>query len=379
MLDGRSLADAVNQWKARLFHGNVRYYLRRSNRVNKNMLQTLNDEAGRRAFWLYNNGLTIVADEFTFEVAGGSTTLVATNPQIVNGAQTSSVLQERRAHLAVGDVSVQARVIAVADDEHGRSALQKISEFTNSQSPVRTGDLRSNDRRQRELQTSFAMLPTPTFYERRRGEWLSLDAATKGQFGNRVVTKEDVGQRFLSFKGRPAEAVSKKDAIFDELESEAFDPNVSAHVYMLAHLLYAQADHLMKASNTERLVALVPGLANPLSEEEGAPIQLETLRRAHKLVCSHGTALAHEILRWRYNSIGPQRAQMLRERVADEDSATYRFVWSYAFRTLRNWLMMQVDKAALKAALQRTDALAAMKAALSDNLVEANPDVLPAI
>src|SRR5690606_530223 len=96
VLDGRSIADAVDQWRARLFHGNVRYYLRRSNRVNKSMLATLEEEAGRRAFWLYNNGLTIVADEFTFEAVGGERVLVATNPQIVNGAQTSSVLRERR-------------------------------------------------------------------------------------------------------------------------------------------------------------------------------------------------------------------------------------------------------------------------------------------
>ncbi|MEV4249545.1 hypothetical protein AB0J63_39790 [Streptosporangium canum] len=52
-LDGRSLADAVATWGPKLFHGNVRYYLRKSNRVNKAMLGTLDDEAKRKAFWLY--------------------------------------------------------------------------------------------------------------------------------------------------------------------------------------------------------------------------------------------------------------------------------------------------------------------------------------
>jgi hypothetical protein len=379
VLDGRSVADAVDQWRARLFHGNVRYYLRRSNRVNKSMLATLEEEAGRRAFWLYNNGLTIVADEFTFETVGGERVLVATNPQIVNGAQTSSVLRERRAHLNPGDVSVQARIIAVAADADGRAALEKISEFTNSQSPVRASDLRSNDRRQRELQRAFEMLPEPYFYERRRGEWTSLDPATKGAFGGRVVTKEDVGQRFVAFKGRPAEAVSKKDAIFDELESDAFDPNISAHVYMLSYLLYQQADQLMKASNAASLLGLVPGLGQAAAPVDGAPSQVEVLRRAHKLVCAHATAIAHEVLRWRYNDIGPQRAQVLRERLADTGAATYQFVWRYTFRAIRSWLMMQADKSAVKSALQRPDTLPEIRAALADILVEADRDSLEAI
>jgi hypothetical protein len=380
VLDGRSIADAVDQWRARLFHGNVRYYLRRSNRVNKSMLATLDDGAGRGAFWLYNNGLTIVADEFTFDSVGGKRVLVATNPQIVNGAQTSSVLRERRAHLAPGDVSVQARIIAVAADAEGRAALEKISEFTNSQSPVRSGDLRSNDRRQRELQRAFEMmLPSPVFYERRRGEWTSLDAATKGTFGGRLVTKEDIGQRFVAFKGRPAEAVSKKDAIFDDLEADAFDPNVSAHVYMLAYSLYQQADQLMKVSNAAQLLALVPGLGQAAGPGDGAPTQIELLRRAHKLVCAHATALAHEVFRWRYNEVGQQRAQALCERIADTDGVTYKFVWRYVFRALWSWLNIQPDKSAVKAVLQRPETLTAMSGALSNFLVEADRDDLQPI
>lgn len=122
-LDGRSIADAVENCGSRLFHGNVRYYLRRSNRVNKTMLQTLETKEGRTAFWLYNNGLTIVADEFRFEKTGETRFLVARNPQIVNGAQTSSVLRERRAKLSVGDVSVQARVVMAS---HGRGGFERL-------------------------------------------------------------------------------------------------------------------------------------------------------------------------------------------------------------------------------------------------------------
>lgn len=378
-LDGRSLADAVEAHGPRLFHGNVRYYLRRSNRVNKSMLQTLETEEGRTAFWLYNNGLTIVADDFAFEEHDGSRVLIATNPQIVNGAQTSSVLRERRAHLSPGDVSVQARVIAVADNDVGRGRLERISEFTNSQSPVRSGDLRANDRRHRTLQTHFDMLTPPVFYERRRGEWQSLDAASRARFGSRRVTKEDIGQRYLAYRGKPAEAVSNKDAIFGDLEAEAFDTVVSAQVYMLADNLYQQADALMLASNSERMLALVPGFSQPIGPEPDAPTQLDTLRRARKLACAHATALAPELLKWRYNDVGAQRAEALRAKLSDPNDVIYRFLWSHVFRTLRQWLAMQPDKTAIKATLQRSDALTDMRSALKDMLVDADKATLPAL
>ena len=375
-LDGRSLADAVDQWKARLFHGNVRYYLRRTNRVNRRMLETLDSDEDRRAFWLYNNGLTIVADEFGFELDGEARVLVANNPQIVNGAQTSSVLRERRAQLNPGDVSVQCRVIAVAGTDEGRTALARISEFTNSQSPVRAGDLRSNDLRHRKIQGSFAMLPTPVFYERRRGEWQSLDAAKKATYGQRHVSKEDVGQRFLAFKGRPAEAVSKKDSIFHELEAEAFDPSVSSHVFMLAYDLYGQVDSLLKESSSDRVRDLVPSLGQALPD---GTVPLEALRRARKLVCAHAVALAREVLVWRYDNVGPGRAEALRDRLNDSESSSYTVVWRQVLKAVRFWYVNLPDRGALKATLQSTEALPGMIALLADNLADANKDDLPTI
>lgn len=378
-LDGRSLADAVDQWRARLFHGNVRYYLRRSNRVNKSMLATLSAVEGQKAFWLYNNGLTIVADSFSFQDHDGRRELVATNPQIVNGAQTSSVLRERRANLSFGDVSVQARIIAVSKDADGRAALERISEFTNSQSPVKASDLRANDLRHRQLQTAFGLLSPPVFYERRRGEWQSLDAASKGRYAGVRVDKSDVGQRYLAFTGRPSEAVTRKEEMFGgDLEASAFDPSVSAHVYMLAYDLYRQADALMKVSNNDNLIGLVPGFSHKVGDSD-SPTQLEALRRAHKLVCSHATALSHDVLRWRYADVGARRAQELRSRISDSDGATYKFVWHYVFRSIRNWFSNLPDQAAIRWLLQQPATFQSMKAVLSDNLVNADRQTLSAM
>eukprot|EP01031_Cornospumella_fuschlensis_P024067 gene24067-29119_t len=288
-LDGRSVGDAVAKWNARLFHGNVRYYLRRTNRINKEMLNTLSTDEGKKSFWLFNNGLTVVADSFEF--SNGN--LEAINPQIVNGAQTSSVLQESRAKVAEGEVAVQCRVIAISDNAEGINALNRISSYTNSQSPVKISDLQSNSKRQKTLQSAFGMLPMPVFYERRRGEWKSLSSAVKAQFANRLVTKEQVGQHYLAYLGRPAESVAKKEEIFGDLEEVAFNTEISAQVYMLAHELFEQADYLLKKSSSEELIALVPGLAHKVGN---APVKVKAKISIHALSfqrqsCFGGTEL----------------------------------------------------------------------------------------
>ncbi|MBF9328411.1 MULTISPECIES: AIPR family protein [Mycobacteroides] len=376
-IDGRSLADAASSVGARLFHSNVRYYLRGTNRVNKSMRTTLETADGKPAFWLYNNGITIVADTFEFKSAGDTTVIAIENPQIVNGAQTTSVLKDRRAHLQPGDVSVQARIIAVTKDEDGRKQLEKISEFTNSQSPVRAGDLRSNDRRHKTLQGAFDMLPEPVFYERRRGEWQSLDAASKQRYQSRKVpkeerkvTKEAIGQRYLAFRGKPAESIAKKDSIFGDLEAEAFDTSVSAHTYMLADSLYNQAYDLLKESHQEQLLSLVPGFSSPISSEEGAPTQIETLRRVHKLACAHAVALAHVVLNKRYSNIADHRSAVIRARLADPADGTKDLLWGLVFKSIRLWLSALQDKGALKAILQRGETFTQLRATIQDVMAD---------
>jgi hypothetical protein len=360
-IDGRSLADVVDNAGAQIFQRNVRYYLSKSNKVNKSMRSTLASQEGRLAFWLYNNGITIVADSFDFKNSGDTTAVEIVNPQIVNGAQTSSVLREHRANLQPGDVSLQARIIAVTGDEEGRVALQRISEYTNSQSPVRAADLRSNDERHRKIQANFNMLPIPIFYERRRGEWQSLDAASRQRYQNgkdtRKVSKDDIGQRNLAFRGRPAESISKKDSIFTDLavESEAFDPTISAQVYMLANELYLQADELMKITQRDALLEYVPTLETPIASEDGAPTQLEALRPARKLVLAYAVALAHEVLRKRYGNIGPRRAEVLRDRMSELGSGSRDVVWKLVFQAISLWISQLVDKSAIKKTLQRPE------------------------
>lgn len=119
------------QW---LFNSNVRQYLTKS-KINQGIRDTVEREPSH--FWRYNNGVTMVVDEFSDD--GDSVALY--KPQIVNGCQTSlsiarvasAMTESQRNQL---DGSVLVRVIRERSDDERR----KITEFTNRQNAVRGKD-----------------------------------------------------------------------------------------------------------------------------------------------------------------------------------------------------------------------------------------------
>ncbi|MEZ4553727.1 MAG: AIPR family protein [Dehalococcoidia bacterium] len=126
----RFVADG-EQW---LFNSNVRQYLAKS-KINQGIRDTVEKESSH--FWRYNNGVTMVVDEFSYE----DDSVALYKPQIVNGCQTSlsiarvaAAMPESQRELLEGSVLV--RVIRERSDDERR----KITEFTNKQNAVRGKD-----------------------------------------------------------------------------------------------------------------------------------------------------------------------------------------------------------------------------------------------
>jgi hypothetical protein len=338
-LDGRGFGDAIFSLQPAIYHSNVRYSLGPANKVNAGIRNTIKTPAQQSSFWLFNNGLTIICDALTLD--SEANTLVATNPQIVNGAQTSASLASLRSHLNSGDLSVQARIIEIDPDRPDAADLARdISKYTNSQSPVKLSDLRSNEPRHEKLQVMFDSLERPVFYERRRGEWGALEPAQKARFGNppQRVTKEDIGSRFRAYKGEPAQSISKKDEIFATavIEASIFDPQRSAELYMLSYELFDSALALMSKRNAPKLYALMPGW-----HTNGAEVQvLVDLRTAPKYVAAYATALASEVLVWRYSNVATERAKQLRLLLTPGSSES-QTLWRLVLKTMHGWAFSQ--------------------------------------
>lgn len=153
------LARLFNEHGDVLLDRNIRRYLGLTVRVNEHIASTLKDPDQRGKFYFYNNGITIVCSKFAYNALAEKDWIVQiTGLQIVNGGQTSKTIQLIRQEIGpeidTAQVLVRIYELPVEDKE----LVQRITEATNSQSPVDLRDLRSNDGRQKNLSDSIQLL-----------------------------------------------------------------------------------------------------------------------------------------------------------------------------------------------------------------------------
>jgi len=240
-LSAKELALAYKKYKGAIFEQNLRYFLR-GGRINGEILKTLEDTAKREKFWYYNNGLTIVCDEYKLDREGK--TLSVKNMQIVNGAQTTKSIYDSYVHLGGGDslnnVLVMARIIKA----HGqRDLIENIIDYNNKQNPTKPRDFASHKEEQIALQNEFKKLSY--FYEIKRGErYEERTAAEIKQNKFIIVDNLTIAQAECAFLGMAAEAKSQKSSLLDpqsEFYSKIFTNNVSASKLLFSYLCYVRA------------------------------------------------------------------------------------------------------------------------------------------
>lgn len=211
----------------RLLDQNVRYFLELDNAVNQEIKNTL--VAGNpHDFWFLNNGITIVADQI-ITVGTGCHPISLVNPQIVNGGQTAKIIfyvgQETLAGIASGSVAL--KLIESSD----RGFIEKIAIASNTQSRIFGRDLRANDQIQTKL--ASAINSYGFFYKRKRGEEIPRNCVG-------VIDAGRAGQLILSYvHGDPAKSKTDSNAVFEDLYTLTFDPNVvTAEVIISAHKIH---------------------------------------------------------------------------------------------------------------------------------------------
>lgn len=209
-----AVAGLFERAGTRLFARNVRGFLG-STEINRGMEATLAKEP--EFFWYYNNGITVICDEARQESARGRNILRVTNPQVINGQQTTRTLARvaRRGSKA----SVLVRVIRVPRDDNGEGTnhfdalVSRIVAATNWQNAIRQSDLMSNDRRQIVLERQLRKLHY--LYLRKR--------MTKGEAKRaagvrhlRLVKKEEIAQAVAACDLDPFLVREGKEGLFEE-------------------------------------------------------------------------------------------------------------------------------------------------------------------
>jgi len=144
-----------------------------------------------------------------------------TNFSIVNGCQTVVSISQNLQADAAG-VEVLTRCVAASPD-----IVDDVIRFNNSQNPIRTWDIASQDKTQRRLKTEFEHLSEPYIYMTRRG------ARPKGNLQKyrddgrlRQIRIDLMGQYAAAFRGDPVLAYKHKAFIFSRYHDDMFPSDV---------------------------------------------------------------------------------------------------------------------------------------------------------
>lgn len=194
-----------------LYEKNVRKFLGNKRKVNKGIEATIENHPER--FGLYNNGITIVAEE----VATSGNELVLKNPFIVNGCQTTrsiwSVLQRRLN--SGGSAPTEAQInwksqlensvvvtkIVVVGAE-GEELLTETTRYTNSQNAVGEKDFIALEKDFRNWAPAFNA-KYGVFLEIQRGAWEARRAYQR-QHPLTIPRYEEVANAFELLKAYAA-------------------------------------------------------------------------------------------------------------------------------------------------------------------------------
>lgn len=239
-----AVAGLFERARTRLFARNIRGYLGKTE-INRSMEATLRTQPEH--FWYYNNGVTIVCDDANLDSRGGRSILHVTNPQVINGQQTTRTLAETTGKAAQASTLVRVIRIPREDDgtDHFDNLVTQIVAATNWQNQIRASDLMSNDRRQIEIERQLRKLNY--LYLRKR--------MTKGEAKRaagvrhlRTVKKEEFAQAVAGSELDPSIVRTGKEILFEEQYYNRIFPNADPNYYLSRYWLLRLVSYKARGS-----------------------------------------------------------------------------------------------------------------------------------
>jgi hypothetical protein len=251
-IPGKVLARWFQKHKTNLFRLNPRYYQGTTTKFNKEIIQSLKSPTEGANFYVYNNGLTILCSGIIITDSGNSKKIHVRDLQIVNGCQTTATIHDAWMvkKLNIDDINVPVRII------ESQMYAANIARFTNSQTPMKDSDFKSNEPIQIRLHEEFGRFDPKWFYENKRGVWnteYSKPAAQKPYKrgpgdGVRKMTKEDVAQTSYAFLGKASEAQESPRSVWtnDKTYNAVFPPTITAAQLLLPYQIYLLSNEQVK-------------------------------------------------------------------------------------------------------------------------------------
>lgn len=158
-----SIKTLYAQHNINLLSRNLRYHVAGRD-IDKGIEDTIQNSP--ESFWLKNNGITIVCDDFSID--GREVKLW--NFSIINGGQTTYMLHKSRYIDEANDLYLPCKIIKTSgesEDKKNKFSLE-IAQATNTQKPIKAVDLKANAPEQ--VRFGQTMREVGIFYETKRGE-----------------------------------------------------------------------------------------------------------------------------------------------------------------------------------------------------------------
>lgn len=203
-----SIKELYAKHNINLLAQNLRYHVS-GGTIDKDIRDTIKNKP--ESFWLKNNGITIICDDFRID--GREVHL--TNFSIVNGGQTVYVLHKSKYLDKNSDFWLTCKIIkteGTTNEEKNIFSLE-IAKATNSQKPIKPADLRANAPEQKSF--AAAMREVGIFYQTKRGEKVPIQFSKKAYLHTKLL---DVGKLCLAAifqlpcksRNKPSEAYADK-------------------------------------------------------------------------------------------------------------------------------------------------------------------------
>jgi hypothetical protein len=231
---GDEISRIVREHSYRIFNRNVRGFLGKSRKVNKDIEYTATKHPEK--FWYYNNGITMICSDATFD--SNKNEIIVIRPQIINGQQTAKILESLHAlnENELRKVSVLLRLIRVgisnADTATSNEFIKQVVKSSNWQNSISSADLMANEPEQVYIER--ALKPFDFYYMRRK--MTKSEANLRGARRLATINRDDMGKALAVTKFDPSFAKSKELLYRDEYYGKIFVKE-SADFYLTRYLM----------------------------------------------------------------------------------------------------------------------------------------------
>lgn len=224
-----SIKQLYAQHNTNLLARNLRYHIAGRD-IDTAIRETITNDPD--SFWLKNNGITIICDDFT--ISGKEVKLK--NFSIVNGGQTTYMLHKSANINSEHDLFLPCKIIKIignTEDEKNRFSLS-IAKATNSQKAIKSVDLKANSPEQ--IRFAQAMREAGIFYQTKRGE--KVPSACRDPYLNTDLV--EIGKLCLAAIFQiPCASRAKPSSLYqDKYYEPIFNGNQSQVAKLCRELLY---------------------------------------------------------------------------------------------------------------------------------------------